>query len=136
MYEVKGVIEQDGKVVNAHWLMTDTTTLGEAVNDATSRGMYDFRAVHLSKIMEVFNNDKGGKWYRASVKEERERLPDETQPEGTTPRKTGGVIAITYDVLVKADDVAEASAFVKKQMEQGYDFTLSSVKEARIDEVI
>lgn len=130
MYEVKGVIDDGGKTANVHWVMTSAASLMEAVSLAADNGMYDFHAAHLSKVMEAFDNG-GCKWYRATVKEERER-----QPEGTTPRKRGGTITLTYDILVKENDVAGASSFIKRQMEQGYDFELSSVKETKIDDVI
>ena len=135
MYEVKGVIDNGGKAANVHWVMTSAASLMEAVSLAADNGMYDFHAAHLSKVMETFDNG-GCKWYRATVKEERERQPEEGQPEGTTPRKRGGAITLTYDILVKENDVAGASSFIKRQMEQGYDFELSSVKETKIDDVI
>lgn len=61
--------------------------------------------------------------------------PRRGSPRGDTTEK-GGTITLTYDILVKENDVAGASSFIKRQMEQGYDFELSSVKETKIDDVI
>lgn len=134
MYEVKGRIDEAQSAV--HWIVEDAADIAEAMKAALDRGMYEIYAIHLSKVKEVFERS-GGVWYKASVKEERQ--PEPTQgdtPEGMTPRRAASKPQkVTYEIMIKAVNLNDASEFVKEQMRQGYDFEVSSLRETKVDDI-
>ena len=134
MYEVKGRIDEAQSTV--HWIVEDAADIAEAMKAALDRGMYEIFAIHLSKVKEVFERS-GGVWYKASVKEERQ--PEPTQgdtPEEMTPRRAAfKPQKVTYEIMIKAVNLNDASEFVKEQMRQGYDLEVSSLRETKVDDI-
>lgn len=133
MYEVKGKIDEAQNAV--HWIVEDAADIAEAMKAAIDRGMYEIFAIHLSKVKEVFERT-GNVWYKATVKEERQPEPPANTPEGTTPKRAASKPQkITYEIMIKAASLNDASQFVKEQMAQGYDFEVSRLTETRVDDI-
>ena len=126
MYDVKGRINEE---VSCHWVIENVADVAEALKAATENGMYEVYAICLSRIKEVFKNEGKRTWYKATIKEERIGEADGT----TRPPK---VRKVTYQVLAQADDLNEASRFLKSQLEQGYDFEMSGLVETDIYDVL
>lgn len=130
MYEVKGRIDEK---TTAHWLIENAADISEALTLATTHGMYDVFAIHLSKFAEVIGDtaearEMGERYYKATVKEEREDVSEDG--------KKSRVKRITYQMLVSSDSVENASKAVRAHLEQGYDLMTCAVAETKIDDVL
>lgn len=130
MYEVKGRIDEKTTV---HWLIENAADISEALTLATTHGMYDVFAIHLSKFAEVIGDtaearEMGERYYKATVKEEREEVSEDG--------KKRRVKRVTYQMLVSSDSVENASKAVRAHLEQGYDLMTCAVAETKIDDVL
>lgn len=109
-------------------MIDNAADIKEAIAKAEEAGMYEVYAAHLSKIMEVYAADVAGKWYLANVKEERESEPDKN---GKTKVK-----AVTYQMLILAESLADASKRLEAEIKQGYDMASYALRETKIDDVL
>lgn len=130
MYEAKGRINEEQ---TCHWVVEQAEDIADALKCVTEKGMYEVFALSLSRVKEVFPNAGKRTWYKATVKEERMM---EMASEADKKPRPAKVRKVTYQVLVQADDLNDASKFLKSQLEQGYDFEMSGLVETDVDDVL
>lgn len=126
MYEIKGRISEED---SCHWVIENAADVAEALQTATDNGMYEIFAIFLSRVKETFPNQGKRTWFKATIKEE--RMVDAGRQQSRTK-----VRKVTYQVLTQANDLNEASRYLKSQLQQGYNFEMSGLVETDIDDVL